>query len=265
MFRLPASRRRWRKFGAPLALLGFFGIIAGAGVVRSGVNELIDERTGCPASGHNSVTVVAVDSSDSLAPDNKAMVRQTVKNAAGDRRDSRVILVRIDGARKYRPEILFNRCNPGAAREARRWTEGTAARQAMFDESFLKPLETAIDGLSRRMPESEESYIADTIAHMVSDVALHLRHGERKLILLTDLLEHTQSSKPYRTGAVRLPEVREEFLAGIDLDLVELPAMKGASHLQTFETRTAWRNWCSTAGARACVMTAPGLGVAAAH
>lgn len=256
-------RSRFRHRLAAAGFLAFFGLIAGSAVLRGSVSEQIDERTGCPVGGHSKVTVIGIDASDPLAPQNRSMLRQSVQEAAADRRDSRVILVRLSGSRSYRPDIVFDRCNPGAAREARRWSEGPAARQVIFDSRFLEPLNRAIERLALPTPEMRESYLADTIARMVSDPALHLREGERRLILLSDLIENTDLSRPYTTGVVRLPPVRERFLAGISVQLVELPAMTDATQLQTFTVRSMWRRWCQIAGALSCQVTAPGLAAAA--
>jgi hypothetical protein len=242
-----------------LVAVAFLGLLGVAGVIRSAGQLLTDQRTGCPATGHVSLTVVGIDSSDPLVPQNKEMLRGVVEEGAVGQRGSRVIIARLSGSSDYRPEILFDRCHPGAGSDGTSATEGSAEIQDRFDREFAAPLATAMERLGRPGPESPRSHLTGTLERMVSDPALDLNRGERTLILLSDLIEHTEASRPYTDGVVRLPTPPERFLSGIHLRLVELPARGEAVRLQTHASRSAWREWCSLAGAQSCTVAAPGL------
>lgn len=244
-----------------LVAAAFLGLLGFAGVMKTTGQNLTDPQTGCPTSGHGKLTVIGIDSSDPLAPQNKAMLRGVVEDAAAGQRDSRVIIARISGRANYQPEILFDRCHPGSGSDGTSANEGSAELQERFDREFAAPLEIALEKLGEPGPTSEHSYLSGTLERMVSDPSLELDDGDRTLILLSDLIENTEASRPYRDGVVRLPASREPFLEGIHLRLVELPAVGAAERLQSYASRSAWRDWCSSARARSCTVTAPGLQV----
>ncbi|MEA3061377.1 MAG: hypothetical protein QOJ94_1158 [Sphingomonadales bacterium] len=254
------SRHSLLRKAAPVAaILAFGGVVATGAALRTTSVAEIDPRTGCPAGGHGEITVILADGSDPLGPRNEAALRATVERSLAVRRDARVIIARFTGGPSYQVQILFDRCNPGGAREAKTLGEGPAAREKQLRDNFVLPLQKAIDRLAKPTPKNRQSYVADTIAHAVSDPSLHLDHGVRRLVVMSDLIENTKLSLPYQTGHIRLPSIREKFLSGIAIELIELPAMPGAERLQTIEGRTTWRAWCRSAGAARTRVDAPGL------
>jgi hypothetical protein len=249
------SRRR------SILLIGSFATFIAAGsMLALGNGAAPDEGTGCVPGIAGPVTVVLLDGSDPLGSKSQALVREAVVDGARGGLHARLILARFSGKREFRPEILFSRCDPGRANDATILSEGPAAREEDWVEKFGEPLEDKSAQLARDTPAANESYIADAIARVASDPSFHLRDGTAKLIVLSDFIENSDVSHPYRDGALHLPAINEQFLKGIKVKLIELPALEGAEMLQNYRNRTVWRDWIERAGAAGPVeFLAPGL------
>jgi hypothetical protein len=254
MGRFRRSRRR-AQLGLAVGAVAFIGLIAIATALKPGAMDPIQS---CKADSAAPVITVAVDASNALGHESQAMLRVVIEENTRTQRGARVIIARVSGAQAYRPEILFDRCDPGSAAQAKA-NEGPAALEVIRTEQFVVPLNRVIKKLARPAAHNDTSYIADTVIHIAADPAMHLTGPNAKLIVLTDLLENTDRSTPYLNGRISLPTVHERFLRGIKVRVIELPAIAKAAGLQTFEVRAIWRAWLAAAGAENVEVVAPGL------
>lgn len=253
-------RRRKRGAGLMIPLVGgvlLLGSLAIASVLRPppGAQGAVAV---CDPKEPGRTTVVLVDGSNALAPRSAATVRQLVHDAMDGRRGARVILARVSGDARYQPEILADLCDPGGAEDAR-FNEGPVTRADLRQTAFFDPIDQAIAKLVTPVSSSDKSYLSDAISRAAADPAMHLRDPGATLVFASDLIENSDFSRPYETGGIVLPQVRERFLEGIAVKLVELPAMPGAEMLQTYEMRDRWRKWLLAAGARDVQQLSPGL------
>jgi hypothetical protein len=250
-----APRRR-----AMLMVGSFAVLIAVGGWLSIGNGKIPDQETGCSPDTEGPTTVVLLDGSDPLGPPSEALVRQAVGDAAEGGVNSRLILARFSGKQEFRPEILFNKCSPGRGKDGSLFGLGPAVLEEEWAEKFHRPLEEKSGQFAQAASKENESFIAAAIARVASDPTFHLRAKGSRLIVLSDFIENSDISHPYVDGVVRLPEIREQFLSGIRIRLIELPALKGAEMLQGYPGRVAWRDWAQRAGAIAPVeFLAPGL------
>ena len=240
------------------------GSIGAATVMRSSPEAMTDTDT-CGSAWHGKTTVILLDASNPLTVGAEATVREVVAKARTGVRGSRVVIARMSGARTYRPQILFDRCDPGGGAQADLMLEGPAAREALREEVFLAPLDAQLEKLVEPVDPNGESYIGETIMRAAADPAFHLDGEGARLVVVSDFIESTAISKPYQTGQIVLPKVDEPFLAGIAVTMVELPAVAGATSIQTFALRTEWRQWLADAQATDVQMISPGLAGSRRH
>jgi len=222
--------------------------------------ESVEKRSLCGQNLSRS-TIILVDQSDPLALENDARVMEIMRSEGRVvSRGSSLVLASFSGAVHRRVMVHFQKCSPGRGSEIDRREVGRVKQEWDWNREFIDPLENTIGEIAhRRATRTDQSYIADTIASAVTDGGMRFNGRERRLLVLTDGLENTATSRPYVDGRVRLARPREQFLAGVDFEFIELAPDVSVAGLQTYENRLEWRQWACIAGAKTVTIRAPGL------
>jgi hypothetical protein len=181
------------------ALLVFLAVILAAGGLygtRYLKRPKFDPRTLCPLSGIAAATLVIVDKTD---PVSVGQLHGVLDAIDGERKlleqgAKMVILVlEQDGGGAVSARPILSLCNPGS--EANPLYQNPGRVLTQYNESFLAPLEKALRSIARQ-GSAPISPIAHAIRQALADKDLSaVRRG--KLILISDLLEHTAQGSAY--------------------------------------------------------------------
>lgn len=188
----------WGIFMLIVAALVMVGI-GGAYVYSKKNTPEIDKNTFCPKSGATSVTTLLIDATDNLSVQQK----QAFLSAFQSLRDSiplhgRLDLYFIHSTQSSLLQPVVSLCNPGNGDEISTLVGNPRQVKRMWQEGFEKPLEHEISQLLEASPE-KESPIMESIQSVVltSLSEPSVRDKPKKLIVVSDLMQHTSSLSLY--------------------------------------------------------------------
>ncbi len=241
--------------------LAFLVLILGAGLYFGSRQQIAGERapaTGCLVNAPTpSSTLAMLDVTDQLAAGSGERFSNLITQIRDNLdRDARLTIVPFGGDLGQSLVPVFDRCSPGRGSQADGWNEGPHRVERDYQNGFAARVSRAADRL-RSATSSPQSPIATQIERAVSDPAIVWTGANRRLVLLTDGLENTASSRVYVRGRITLPPPRPGLLAGVTVDYVELVNPRHHT-LQTSALREAWREWFLASGAERVNMYAAG-------
>ncbi len=251
---MPRRRERgpwfWRSAIA-LMLTSVFGLFAAAAIHQP---PATDPETGCKLDREDPVhTIVLVDQSDPFNATDLDWVRTLLDGEARSLpRHGRLTLVVPNSASPYDPVQVFSGCSPGSAAESNPIFQNPKMIAAAWERKFHAPLmaqadESLRDTVAPSSPLMEAMY---TLADR-PDFQGHV--PVRRLILVSDLMQHSPGFSMYRSGADAdvwaespLADMRAG-LGGVEVVARIVPRQQYA--LPLGEVKAFWRDWFGAAGA----------------
>lgn len=232
--------------------LGFLVLLAVVGVVVaiyvSKVNEIaeLDPVTFCPKSGATAVTSVLVDRTDGIndvqAEALEALFMTWIQKVP-EHGAFRIYEVSGDGMR----DPVVDVCNPGDVENVSALTGNKRLTRERYEEKFKGPIEAMIAGM-RSDAEAQSSPIMESVqAIAVRDFSAGRAKEERRLIIVSDLMQHTDGLSLYKAP----PDIQdfrksiegqkiESDLAGIETTIYLLHS---SSAKQTGNVVQFWLDW----------------------
>ncbi|MFN7165162.1 MAG: hypothetical protein ACK4P2_10135 [Hyphomonas sp.] len=240
----------WRSAIA-LMLTSVFGLFAAAAIHQP---PATDPETGCKLDREDPVhTIVLVDQSDPFNATDLDWVRTLLDGEARSLpRHGRLTLVVPNSASPYDPVQVFTGCSPGSAAESNPIFQNPKMIAAAWERKFHAPLmlhadEALRDTVAPSSPLMEAMY---TLADR-PDFQGHV--PVRRLILVSDLMQHSPGFSMYRSGADAdvwaespLADMRAG-LGGVEVVARIVPRQQYA--LPLGEVKAFWRDWFEDAGA----------------
>lgn len=159
----------------------------------------LDKTTMCP-SVPDSVTVVLVDVTDPLnLPQKQDFTNQLDLLVEQVPRYGKLVIAKVDPVSERLLIPVITRCNPGSSEDANDISGNPAKLEAMHKEKFIAPVQAAFAQLTTASEASRspilESIQSINLTELQRGVA---RGGSRKLIVASDLLQHTQDISLYK-------------------------------------------------------------------
>ena len=193
------SKQLWGIALLALVALTLVGVLVFYAVEEFGRPELGDDS--CPQSGPSSITVVLIDGTDTLSPVQQQSVRLELEELRANIPQYGLIEVysiASTGEHLIAPE--FRKCNPmGPSGEQSEWTGNKRYAAKQWSLLFAEPLQAVFN---RMVPGGEAS--ASPIMESIQSVALTAFGKvtdttiERSLIIVSDMLEHSEASSHYK-------------------------------------------------------------------
>lgn len=221
------TRERKEDFWGILMLI-FSGILALGGIgtyfyLKSNVVE-IDKRSLCPISGATSVTALLIDATDSLSIQQKQAFLTTFQNL----RDSIPLYGRLDlyfihntQASLLKPTVSL--CNPGHGDEINPLYGNPRHVEKTWQEGFSQPLEREISQLLEASPEKESPILESVQSVVLTSLSEpSFRDKPKKLILVSDLMQHTSSFSLYRGSPAIDDLLQNKSFAQMKSDLQDI-------------------------------------------
>jgi hypothetical protein len=186
------------------AVLGAVLLVAAVSLAGSGFYAMhslkqkrFDPETLCPAEGARAVTLILIDKTDPLTAAEQARIRNlTAAERDASQRGERItikLLRQKDGANETVLDTIADLCNPGA--DANPIFENPKRVAARFRNAFAEPMDAALASVNDA-GSAQSSPIAQAVHRSVEGASA--RDGRHlKLILISDLMEHTAGASAY--------------------------------------------------------------------
>jgi hypothetical protein len=159
----------------------------------------LDRETLCPSDGPRSVTVVLLDTSDSLSVLARTELKVALEDLAYKTPIHGLLELRVIPSPNPGGTIAFSKCNPG---DGSNLSEITAAPQLVrrrWQAGFREPLEQALragfDGADAKSSPIMESIQQITAERFASDVD---QLKERRLIIASDMIQNSDGYSQYK-------------------------------------------------------------------
>lgn len=225
-------RRHRRRAGGWWALVALVILaMVGAGVLVHRLSPLeLDEATLCPKdTGPHAGLFVLLDLTDPPGSTELGRLRNLIEQAVADAIPHTLIAVAAVAADPAARGVSFSLCKPLAGKDANELYQNPRLIAARYEEKFKKPFDDMIDRMlgdegAPRSPimESLQAGLAETPGFL--DAA-----WPRRVVIASDLLQHSDSFSFYRGDDWRSFEGSTAFgrmaktLDGVDVEILRLP------------------------------------------
>lgn len=239
-----------------LALLIAVGLFAFSTVLRRN-RPTLDQTTMCPDDGPRGLTVLLVDTTDSLTPVQNADLRnqlQRLKEAVPEYCAVDVYMVAAVERDLLRP-IGGRICNPGNGSNASPFIRNPRLMRDRWAKRFSQPLDDLFTEMLNT-PQAEQSPIFESIQSAAVTAFGRLSDGvkNRNLIIVSDMLHNTAEYSHYRAipdfndfrSTTYYRRVRPD-LRGVDVELYYLrrdQTPQGKNHIEF------WQQYFADSGAK---------------
>jgi hypothetical protein len=219
----------------------------------------------CPPSGPTGQVILVIDATDPLTFTQRKAVAQLVDQMSDPGRTPQGTLLSVfvfgaDVASSADP--LFERCSPGSGAGKNELTHNLKLWQQRFREEFERPLRAKVPQMEASAPAARSPII-----QMLQIAALRYQKsntsGERRLILVSDMLQNTPEMSLYREAMDyeqyrRRPEA-QRLRADLQGVIVETHLLMNSPQIQNRRFLKFWEDYFTDMGARLVeVRTLPG-------
>ena len=215
------QRQKERRMAMLAAAGGVLVVVAVAAVVIHGTRTRVDRDavTQCPTNRPLSAyTAVLIDATDELNPVQSKFVMDAVTAVVDTLPENgRLDLFVLEGARgdhgpPFRRKVC--RCNPGRSDSDADigLTDNPALQRKRWQEDYLEPVRAALDSALTRAPSDRTPLLgaiqAVALASPIGAQNPEPVEGRRRLLIVSDMLEHTDDYSHYRTARASLAALR---------------------------------------------------------
>lgn len=235
-------------------IIGFFAISFSKEQTKS---SAINKENFC-ANNLEKLTVIIIDATDKLSLIQKASLKTRLWEIANnlEKNTHKIQIYSVDKIIDKILEPSIDLCNPGSALEANQLTENKKIIQRRYEEKFKKNLDIILDNVLNR-DSLNQSPIMESIQSVAitSFIPLNNKSINKKLILVTDLLQNTPKFSSYKSSynftqykeSEHYKHVKSD-LENVDVELFFLHR-ENTSKIQTPQLRDFWMEFFSSQGA----------------
>lgn len=241
--------------GATLFLV-LIGIIGGIAYAIISQPQGLDTDTLCPKDGAKGHYVLLVDKTDPLTFTQKqafsVVVHELIEKRIPEGYLFSVFVLGEDFRETAAP--IAELCNPGTGAEKSEWSANLRKLRRQYEERFVGPLVKQTEALV-----STQSAKTSPIFEMMQLVGInafrkHDVRGERRLIILSDMLHNTPQFSMYRGSIDFANFATTDYGKKAQADLrgveIEIHYLMNSPQLQTKRNLKFWEDYFDKAGAR---------------
>jgi hypothetical protein len=215
-----------------------------------------DASTLCPAGGPTAHYVLLVDTTDPLDFTQKQAFNATLRDLVGRRIPQGALVSVFVLGEDFRStaEPLVELCNPGSGAGASALTSNPARLRQQYEERFLQPMLAQSDRLVATKPAKWSPIFEMLQLVGINAFQRHDVHGERRLIVMSDMLHNTPQFSMYKGSmdfaALASTDYGRKSMADLPGVDVELLVLLNTPQLQTKRQMKFWEDWFERAGAK---------------
>jgi hypothetical protein len=231
-------------------------LAAGATYYNLSRPEPLNPNTLCPASGPKGHYVLLVDTTDRLSDIQKqaftTIVREVVEKRTPEGYLLSIFVLGEDLRHGVGPVVEL--CNPGNETGKSRFTDNLVFLRRQYEGKFLVPMTQHLESLLNTSPGKQSPILEMLQLVGVNAFRKHDVQGERRLIIMSDMLHHTAQLSMYQVipefqafAATDYGRRAQADLRNVD---VELHYLMNNPRLQTMRNMKFWEDYFDKAGAR---------------
>lgn len=250
------KRRRSGNSAGPIiasVILGALSLIILGGfvylkIIASEKPEL-DKASLCPVDGPKGITAFLVDVTDPISKATATDLRNEFEAAVSTVPVGGLVQVYTLTEAEGELTRTFSKCNPGSGENVDEWTSNPDLAQKRWEEGFQKPL----DEIAKRMDQGvagKQSPIMAGIQEINLEAfgAPKYRTIPKKLIVASDMIEHTSVFSIYRDGVdyanFEKSPARDQFRTALDGISVRILAFQRPNlKFDTKQLADFWDAW----------------------
>lgn len=200
MARRRSDRGPWFWRGMIALMLGVvFGLFA---LVAFNQPPTVMADTGCRMDRKDPAhTVLLIDQSDPFNPNDLGWVYEFVDAEARSLpKYGRLTVMTPNAENPYDPKVIFVACSPGSAAEANPIFSNPKMIEQTWQTDFYEPLIAEVEKalLDTRQPSSP---LSEAIYSIADRADFQEGKGRRRVVLVSDLMQHSEGFSFYRVGA----------------------------------------------------------------
>jgi len=214
----------------------------------------LDAR-GCPPGPSRGGLVVVLDLTDAIDPAQMRRVRAEIARAVAGAPDWSEVAVGAVRPIAEGDGVAFSACKPLDGADASELTQNPRQIRARYEAAFLAPLGAVLDEMAV-VQGADSSPIMETIQATISQAPGWAEaSGQRRLLLVSDLLQHSDAFSLYRGGgwdAFRKTSGYDRLsrnLEDVSVDILRLPR-PGARGPDPEAVDDFWAGYLDRQGAR---------------
>lgn len=258
-------RRRGRTAGVPIATVGaivaicavaaIFTVILYYSFAASRDRASINPETLCPKAGPGAIHVVLIDRTDSLNPIQGEALRRRIAMWAQEVPKRGAFKVYEVGSAGVLPQPVVSVCNPGDGEDLSELTANKRMARKLYQERYEEPIEKMLAAMEVDSQATQSPIFEAVQAVAVMNFGPDSSAEDRRLILASDLLQHTSDFSLYR-GVPEYSQFRQTAygvssladLAGVGVE-IHLLHRRTERHRQTDDLGRFWIDWFKDQGA----------------
>ncbi len=187
---------RWAITGMMAAVFGLFALVA--------FNQppALDAITACRVDHRDPAhTILLIDQSDPFGPNDFGWVTEFMDSEARLLpKYGRLTVLTPNAAAPYNPLEVFTHCTPGSSEDANPVTQNPRMIEDAWREDFYAPLSASVEAVLNDTSQ-ESSPLAEAIYTIADRADFTRKTTERRFIIVSDLMQHSEGFSFYRTGA----------------------------------------------------------------
>jgi hypothetical protein len=245
-------------WGLVLGALAVAGLLALAiANLQLGGGDQMDMTTLCPREGPNGAFAVLLDVTDPLAPQQQRRLDQLLRQEVQALPvGTRVTFGLVSPDESVRAATRLRLCKPLQGSQASAFYQNPALVETRYRDGFIEPLHSALNDLLTAAP-ADSSPIMESIQALLVDAFAELAPARpKRLIIASDLLQHSDVFSFYRgerwEDFARSPGYGRlaRNLDGVEVTLLQLPRPASAAR-QDAAMLGFWRQYFEHQGADA--------------
>lgn len=239
-----------------IAILVALTVVAAVAYYMLSRSKELNQQTMCPADGPSGHFVLLVDKTDPLTFTQKQAFSVILHEFIEKRIPEGYLLTVFVLGEDFKDNAapLVELCNPGSGSEKSDLTANLKKRKRQYEQKFIEPLLKQSEGLVAAQPAK-----ASPIFEMLQLVGInafrkHDVKGERRLVILSDMLHHTSEFSMYKGLVDYTTFTSTDYGKKMQLELydveVEIHYLMNTPQLQTKRNLKFWEDYFNKAGAR---------------
>ncbi|MCO6393286.1 hypothetical protein GTW25_19895 [Aliihoeflea aestuarii] len=161
------------------------------------------DQLGCPVTGATGMTAIIIDATDPISEITMANLKNEFRREVAQVGKGQYLrIASLTGQPRELP-MMFDGCNPGDGSSVDQWTNNPNRRQRRWEEEFGKPLEQLPASLDNGIGASQSPVMAavQKIRNDLFDSDIAVPGSPKRIIIVSDMIEHTDLYSQYRSGA----------------------------------------------------------------
>ena len=179
-----------------VCVLVIVGVFVGSQTLIS--KNKINDATLCHFDGPVNVTAILLDLTDPLNNTQQARLKTNIENEIASSSTDTMISLGVVSEEPQRWGSLFAKCKPATGEQANALYENPSQIRDRYQREFLIPIRATIDATLVGKAENQ-SPIMEALQSLVASTPDFTRaRGQRKLIIVSDMLQHSDTISFYR-------------------------------------------------------------------